>query len=272
MSDRLRRSQGRPQVFWRAHGKGTPLVLINGYSASALAWPRAWTRSLERRYRVIALDNRGCGWSRFADTPFTIADLADDVHDVLDAAGAPPAIVMGLSMGGMIAQELALRHPARVAGLVLAATRPPLPSFTPPSLASSWQLMRPPARGEPLEHYFRALWSAAAARGFAEQHPDQIDELVAQMMERPTPRAMILHQLRAMSGWGHADRLRKLTIRTVVVHGEADRFSPPINGRTLARLIPGAQHVALEGVGHLLAHEAPSALECAIDGLIARGT
>jgi pimeloyl-ACP methyl ester carboxylesterase len=258
---------GSPQVFWRAHGSGPAVVLINGYSASAMAWPKAWTRELERRFRLVTLDNRGSGWSRFADTPFMVKDLADDVADVLDAAEVRSAVVLGLSMGGMIAQELALRHPDRVNGLALAATRPPMPSFYAPTLASSWQLVRPPGRGETLDAYYRELWSSAAAPGFAEAHPESIEELVAQTVERPTPRALLVHQLRAMSGWAGAERLRGLTIPTVVIHGEADQFSAPANGRALAELIPGARLIELAGVGHLLAHEAPEVLSQVLDEL-----
>jgi 3-oxoadipate enol-lactonase len=257
----------RPQVFWRAHGTGPSVVLINGYSASALAWPRAWTRSLEQRFHTITLDNRGSGWSRFAEVPFTIGDMADDVADVLEAAEVSRATVLGLSMGGMIAQELALRRPELVSGLVLAATRPPVPRFQGPPLISAWRLVRPPGRSETLQNYFRALWTAAAAPGFAESHPEEIDELVRQSLERPTPRSMLLHQMRAMSGWAHAERLAGLDMPTVIVHGEADSFSPPANGRALARLVPGARHVPLEGVGHLLAHEAPDVLDAQIDEL-----
>jgi pimeloyl-ACP methyl ester carboxylesterase len=254
-------------VFWRAHGSGPTVVLINGYSASAMAWPKAWTRELERRFRVITLDNRGSGWSRFADAPFTIADLAEDVTDVLDAAEVPRAVVLGLSMGGMIAQELALRRPDRVSGLALAATRPPMPSFFAPSLASSWQLVRPPSKGETLDSYYRELWSSAAGPGFAEAHPQEIEELVAQTVERPTPKALLMYQLRAMSGWGHSERLRELAIPTVVIHGDADQFSALANGQALAELIPGARLIELAGVGHLLAHEAPEVLTQVLDEL-----
>ena len=85
-------------------------------------------RELERDFRVIRIDNRGTGWSRFARTPFTMADLADDVVGVLDEAEIDRATVFGLSMGGMIAQELAIRHAEDVRRLVLVATSPPAPS------------------------------------------------------------------------------------------------------------------------------------------------
>src|SRR3712207_1314396 len=122
MPERSRRAR-RPQVHWRASGRGPALVLINGWNASGRAWPVAWLRELERRYRVVTPDNRGSGWSRHAETPFTIADLADDVLDVLDAEEIDRAGVLGISMGGMVAQEVALRAPDCVAALFLVATR-----------------------------------------------------------------------------------------------------------------------------------------------------
>jgi pimeloyl-ACP methyl ester carboxylesterase len=93
-------SPRRPQVVWVAHGRGPALVLVNGWAACGAVWPRAWVRSLRERFRVITLDNRGSGWSRYAETPFTMEDLAGDVRDVLDAAGEARATVLGISMGG----------------------------------------------------------------------------------------------------------------------------------------------------------------------------
>ncbi len=251
----------RPQVFWRSRGSGSrTLVLINGYSASAIAWPRAWLRDLAKDVRVITLDNRGSGWSRFAETPFTMQDMAADLVDVLDDADVDRAVLMGLSMGGMIAQEVAMTTPERVAGLALVATRPPIPRFQPPPAASMLALMRPLAPGESPTRFFRRLWSSAAAPGFAEAHPDVVDEFVAQVVERPTPRGMLLHQMRAMSGWGHAERLERLDVPTLVVHGDSDKFSPTVNGATLGELIPGARFEQLQGVGHLVPQEAPGRL------------
>ncbi len=250
----------RPSVYWSARGRGPAVVLINGWSAASNAWPREWLRELRAQFRVIAPDNRGVGWSRFADTPFTIADLAGDVLDVLDAEEVECATVVGVSMGGMIAQELALRAPGRVGGLLLVATRAPAPEFTErPGLAVAFTLLRPPLR-EPLDSYFRRLWTLAAAPGFAERRPDAIAELTRQTVERPTPRVMLMHQLRAMAGWGRAERLARLDVPTVVVHGTEDRLAPVSNGRRLAELIPGARYEELPGVGHLVPHEAPDRL------------
>ncbi len=255
----MRRS--RPHVYWRAGGRGPALVLINGWSASGLAWPRAWVRALERDFRVIRLDNRGSGYSRFAPTPFTMADLADDVAAVLDEDEIDRTVVVGISMGGMIAQEFAMRHQERVAGLVLIATRPPAPAYAIPTGSTMvLDLLGPPRRNETLERYFTRLWSKSTGAGFAERDPESIAELVAQIVAQPTPRAMLMHQVRAVNGWGHADRLGRITVPTAIVHGAEDRLIDVANGRRLAELIRGSRYTELDGVGHLPPLEVPDRL------------
>ncbi len=257
-------------VHWREGGSGAPLVLLNGWSASGIAWPSAWLRGLRTRYRVIRIDNRGSGWSRYASRPFTMADLAADVAYVLDEEGIERATVFGLSMGGMIAQEFAMRSPERLEGLVLAATAPPMPAYKPTTSGGvAWALARPVARGETLEEYFRTLWSAAVGTGFAEHSPDIMDELVQQILQRPTPKGMLVHQLRAVVGWGHAERLARIDCPTVVVHGAEDSFIDVSAGRRLAELIPGCRFVELPGIGHLIAHEAPDVAAELIDSVSA---
>jgi pimeloyl-ACP methyl ester carboxylesterase len=256
------RRPAKPQVYWRAGGRGPALVLLNGWSASGLAWPRTWIHDLERSFRVIRVDNRGSGYSRFAQTPFTMPELADDVSAVLDEVEAGRAVVAGMSMGGMIAQEFAFRHGDRLAGLVLISTRPPAPAFAIPKQASGMMLdlLAPPRPGETLEMYFRRLWSSATGGGFAEREPDAIAELARQVADRPTPRAMMIHQLRAVNGWGHAERLTHITAPTAVVHGAEDPMLDVRNGRTLASMIPDARYLELAGVGHLPPLEAPAQL------------
>lgn len=255
----------KPAVHWVARGHGDAVLVVNGWSASGLAWPKAWLADLERRYRVIRFDNRGSGWSRTAPQPFTMGDLADDARDVLVAAGVGHARVLGLSMGGMIAQELAMRHPGHVSRLVLAGTRPPAPaaSLSNPILLAD--ALRPPAKGQALAEYFLRMWSGFAAPGFAERNPELMAELVEQIVRRPTPRSGVLAQVRAMSSWHGARRLRGLDVSTTVIHGTEDPLIPVANGRAIAELIPGARFEELTGVGHLLPHEAPDSLTKALD-------
>lgn len=259
----------RPPVFWHETGDGPPVLLLNGWTASGLLWPGRWLHGLEQNHRVLRVDNRGTGWSRTAPAPFTIADMADDAAAVLRATGARPATVLGLSMGGMIAQELAIRHPGLVERLVLVGTRPPAPAHiaaAPQVLERELgQLLHTPQRGEPLAAYFRSVWAPQSAPGFAERNPELFEELAGQILERVTPRPAVINQLRAISAWSGARRLGSIKAPTTVVHGLLDELSPVGNGMRLARLIPGARYVELPGVGHLVPLEAPDALTSAID-------
>jgi pimeloyl-ACP methyl ester carboxylesterase len=253
----LERLRGRRVlVNWHEGGSGPALVLLNGWTASGLVWPTTWVSALEKRFRVIRIDNRGTGWSRSAPAPYTLADLADDALDVLRACGVDQAVVLGNSMGGMIAQELALRHPERVSRLVLVSTAPPIPAQIAPDPAPFMAALAPPAPGQDLRLHFKALWSEYAAPSFSAAHPEVFDEIAEQVVRRVTPRPRVVDQLRAVRAWRGSDRLRRLDVPTVVVHGDQDPLMPVGNGMRLARLIAGAEYVELEGAGHLLTHEA----------------
>jgi len=207
------------------------VLLLNGWTASGLVWPGDWLARLERRYRVVRVDNRGTGWSRTAPAPFTIGDMAEDAAEVLRGIGAGPATVLGLSMGGMIAQELALRHPELVGQLVLVGTRPPARSYIPaaaPVLDRELDhlLGSAPARQTSLEAFYRSIWEPQCAPGFADCRPELFDELVAQIVTRPTPRAAVINQLRAIAAWSGSSRLATIKAPTVVVHGALDELMP----------------------------------------------
>lgn len=121
------RATGPPPQSWHVDGDGPPVVLINGWTLSGAVWPRELIDRLATSTSVVRPDNRGTGARRRTPLPFTMADLADDVAAVIDEAALPRPVVVGLSLGGMIAAELAIRHPGHVGGLVLVASRPPNP-------------------------------------------------------------------------------------------------------------------------------------------------
>jgi pimeloyl-ACP methyl ester carboxylesterase len=264
-TDRHQPSVGgqRPLVHWHEGGDGPPLLLLNGWTASGIMWPGEWLHRLEQQFRVIRPDNRGSGWSRNAPAPFTIADMADDAAAVLKAAGYTSAAVAGLSMGGMIAQELAMRHPEQVSRLVIMGSRPPSPDDLLADSALLRKILAPP-NGKPLPAYFHDLWAEFTGPGF--NAPEVLDELVDQILTRPTPRSLLMLQTRAIAAWNGPRRLSSISAPTVIVHGVDDRLMPVGNGMRLARLIPGAGYIELRDVGHLLPHEAPDAvadiLEC----------
>jgi pimeloyl-ACP methyl ester carboxylesterase len=243
---------------WHDGGAGPAVVLLNGWSASGLVWPGAVVDALERRHRVVRIDNRGTGWSRRMRRPFTIADLAADAIAVMDELEIGQATVVGLSMGGMIAQELALRHAERVRHLVLLGTRPPVPEYTSPPPIVTARLLSAPAPGQSLHEFMANRWAGLTGPGFVEEHPDAIEEMVNSIVARPTPRTAVLDQALAIAAWHGAGRLRRLDVPTTVVHGEADPLVPVRNGMRLTQLIPAARYVELPRAGHLVPYEAPA--------------
>jgi pimeloyl-ACP methyl ester carboxylesterase len=224
-----------------------------------------WDRipgKLRRRIRLVLVDNRGCGRSDRAGRSFTVADMAGDVVAVLDAAGIRRAHVLGVSLGGMVAQELAIRHPDRVDALVLVCTAPGWP-FAYPMPAPSVRLLvataRMPAEAARRRHTENAL-SARAVR----ERPDLVDRLLERQGSRPAGRGTLSAQ--AAAGARYAGRLRQSRIRarTLVLHGDADTVVDPRNGRLLAARIPGAQLRIFPGLGHLLFWEDPDGFAAAV--------
>jgi pimeloyl-ACP methyl ester carboxylesterase len=192
--------------------------------------------------------------------------MAGDVVAVLDAAGIGRAHVLGASLGGMVAQELAIRHPDRVDALVLVCTAPGWP-FAYPMPAPSVRLLvataRMPAEAARRRHTENAL-SARAVR----ERPDLVDRLLERQGSRPADRGTLSAQ--AAAGARYAGRLRQSRIRarTLVLHGDADTVVDPRNGRLLAARIPGAQLRIFPGLGHLLFWEDPDGFAAAVTSFL----
>jgi 3-oxoadipate enol-lactonase len=255
-----------PESLPNAHvnGAGPAIVFVNGWSASGLVWPRTLVDDLSRDHTVVRVDNRGTGWSHRLANPFTIRDMADDVIRVLDHLGIDRAVVAGLSMGGMIGQELAMRHPDRVAHLVLMGTRPPNPAYVPPASDVTARMMSPPPPGQPLSDFMLDRWIGVTGPGFAHAHPEAIADMVSAIVERPSARTAVLHQARAIGAWHGAERLRHLDVPTTILHGEHDPLIPVVNAMRMAQLIPDTRYHELPRVGHLVPYEALDATITAV--------
>jgi pimeloyl-ACP methyl ester carboxylesterase len=261
MTPLLRRRRSVPAgLNWYDGGTGPALLLLNGWTASGAAWPRDLVRRLGEHFRVIRIDNRGSGWSRATPMPFTMNDLADDAFAVLGRSGVESATVLGFSMGGMIAQALASRHPEVVERLVLVGTSPPAPAAIPADEETTWRLFRRRRPEQPLGEYLTELWDAASGIDPNGSQPPFVGELVEQLMLHPTTRAGAMAQARAAACWHRPRQLRRIHAPTVVVHGRQDILRPVGNGMRLARLIPYAEYVELPEVGHLVPFEAPDVL------------
>jgi len=236
-------------------GEGEPLLLIQGMSATHLTWGRPFLDEMERSFECIVFDNRGMGLSGEAEMPFTIADMAGDTAGLLDALGLDTVHVVGISMGGMIAQELALAHPDRIRTLTLGATYCGGPEGTLMEPEDLQMLGAALASGD-RDQVYRAMWEINMSPGFREEESRYaaFTEMAAAL---PAPKQVIMQQMRACGFHDTSERLGSLTPPTMVVHGDADRLLGPGNGRQIASLIPGARLEMLADVGHMFWWEQP---------------
>jgi 3-oxoadipate enol-lactonase len=244
------------------HGEGFALLLIQGLGYAVWAW-RFQVPAFAEHWRTVAFDNRGTGRSFKPRGPYTIELLADDAAAVLDGLEIERAHVLGLSMGGYIAQTLALRRPELVRSLVLCGTGPGRPTHEPiPSKTLDLWLANAHL---PPEEYARATMHLSFAPGWADANPDLYDELLAARLEFPTPPECWGAQYEACVRFVEAGApVEKIGVPTLVVHGDADNVVPVSNGRALARRIPQAELVELPGHGHLALMEDPDHFNAAV--------
>jgi pimeloyl-ACP methyl ester carboxylesterase len=246
-------------------GDGPAVLLIMGLGLPGDAWWRT-VPVLARRCRAITFDNRGAGRAEPVTGPLTIAGMAADAVSVLDAAGVERAHVYGISMGGMIAQELALRHPSRVQSLVLGATAAGGPSATPPEPATLAFLARRAAMPDEEGRWASVpyVYSDRTRREGGARIGEDIARRRAYAFQPVGYRA----QLAAATGHDTASRLQSLGAPTLVVHGAEDRMVPPANGRALAAGIPGARLLELPDAAHLYTTDEPEADEAVLQFLV----
>jgi pimeloyl-ACP methyl ester carboxylesterase len=235
-------------------GAGEPLLLIQGMSATHMAWGRPFLSQLEGWFDCVAFDNRGMGLSGPAAMPFSIADLAADTIGLLDALEIESAHVLGISMGGMIAQEMALAHPARIRSLTLGATYCGGPESSLMSDADLRMLGAAMASGE-REQVIRAMWEINLSPGFrsVESRYEGFREMAVALS---APKDVIVQQMQACAAHDTSARLNGVAVPTQVVHGTADRLIGAANGRQIAALL-GVEPHFMEGVGHLFWWEQP---------------
>ncbi len=244
------------QMHYQVMGEGQPLVLIMGLAGTADWWGRAVLRPLARYFRLLIFDNRDAGRTTGPSTPYSIADMADDTARLMDHVGMTRAHVVGMSMGGMIAQELALRHPGQVDRLILGCTTPGFQTGVSPS-SEVLGVMTADYRSGPRLRMVRDFARVTLAPGWLASHFYRIPGLIAMMLRNPVRPAAYSRQMAAIGVFDAGERLARIKAPTLVVHGDRDVLLPPENGRILARLIPGAKLVIFPGVAHGLNVENP---------------
>jgi len=230
------------------------LVLVQGLGLDRFGWEPV-LRKLHRHFRLVLVDNRGSGLSERPPGSFAIADMAGDIVAVLDAAGVRKAHVLGASLGGMVAQELAIDHPERVDGLVLACTTPGWPLAYPMPRASVRLIAA--TSGMTAEVALRRHVENALSARTVQHRPELVGRLIELQGSRPADPGTLSAQAAAGARYAGRRRQTRILARTLVLHGAADTVVDPRNGKLLADRIPDAQLVTFPELGHLLFWEDP---------------
>jgi pimeloyl-ACP methyl ester carboxylesterase len=240
---------GDIKMYCEIQGQEEPLLLIMGFGGSVLDWGWVLPPKLAERCRIIMFDNRGAGRSDQPPGPYSIKQMADDAANLMDALGIEKASVFGVSMGGMIAQELALNYPNRVEKLILGCT----------SAGGNGRVMATleiQAYLEPRTDMtpYQALWWSAPAgftQEFIDAHRDIVERKIRSDLAYPSRLPAYEAQLAAFKAHDAYSRLPSIRMPSLILAGGRDILIPPENSRILARIIPGARLQVIEGAGHI---------------------
>lgn len=238
---------GDVELYYEVRGTGYPLLMIMGLTANATWWPPELLDSLAKDFKVITFDNRGAGSSSRTDDSFTMVTMADDAAKLMDALGVDKAHVLGISMGGMIGQELVLKYPDRVNKLILCASAPGGPEtvLDPDVITEMVQ-----ANQLPPEERQKFTVKVLFTETFVKENPQLMEEYLERLSLYPMDPPYIMRQTEAVMGFSSLSRLSNIKAPALVVAGSEDILLPAANSRLLAAKIPGARLIVLDGIGH----------------------
>ena len=250
-------SSNGQELYYEVHGDGQPLVLVMGIGYDSSLWKLQQVPALSKRFRVVIFDNRDAGRSSRASQQYSIGDMADDVAGILDALDISHTHLLSLSMGGMIGQEFALRHPNRLDRLVLSGVgAAPARSAFDPIRIWSWVKSHDDTGEAFGAQQFVWLFSSSFLRNDA-----KVEQTTALLASNPNPVTPDAYARQATAYLQHdmLDRLSGIQAPTLVVGGEQDLLTPPWIVQEVASAIPGAELRMLRGDGasHLLPLERP---------------
>ena len=246
------------EMYCEVYGDGFPLVLISGYSGSLESWdarvPRV--RELSKHYKVVTLDNRGTGRSNAPEGDYSIKTMGDDVAGLLDSLRISKAHILGQSMGGMIAQELAINHSKKVKGLILACTTPrgsasgAIPGQRETLEKLRWMFAPPPGMSQ--ESIFEEITRLCYHKKYFDKNKASI---MAFIPKYPTSLSTLEKHYDAIVKFDTYNRLKMIRSRTLVIHGEDDKLVMPEGARMLAKQIPNAELKMFKQAGHAVLEE-----------------
>jgi len=256
-------------IDYEMRGAGAPLLMICGFRRSRVVWFEPFLERLAARFQLILMDNRGTGNSDKPQDGYSAERFADDCAAVLDHAGVPRAHAFGFSMGGMIAQRLATRHPQRVHGLGLGGTSCGKGGV--PAQKRIFDLLRlvPNAQMSPKEVAVEQEEAYFVASYRAKNRP-ALDQLFDKVNAVPTPLHAVQGHLKAIDTFDGCGDMGKIKAPTLVITGDSDPLIPPDNARMLAKGIPGAELVVVPEASHFFWMEKPAESAAALEAFFGK--
>jgi pimeloyl-ACP methyl ester carboxylesterase len=249
-------------------GAGPAVCLINGYRLSAAAWPEAFISQLAARLTVITFDNRGTGRSDKPPTGYEFANLAKDVVELLDNLRSPQVHVFGYSMGGAIAQEVAIRHPDRVDRLILFGTFCGGVWAEPASYSVFKRFLA--SENQTPEEAARQAWPVTYSPDYLAANADAVERQMRRELEHPTPSYVAQRQMEALRKFDSYRDLPRINAPTLVATGAHDQLVKPRNSEILASRIPNARRELLADLGHRAIWEAPEEIADLVGDFLTR--
>jgi pimeloyl-ACP methyl ester carboxylesterase len=242
------------QIYYEVRGRGFPLMMIMGLGANLDWWDPRMLQGLSKKFKLVMFDNRGAGRTGVSDRRYTIKSFAEDTADLMNVLGISRSRVIGVSMGGMIAQELALNFPEKVEKLVLCSTNC---GGARSVLASQEVLQALTADRSALspEEIVRMTIPLLFTDDFIKKNPDLVEFSIQQILRAPISNESFVRQLNAIMEFDTYNRLPQIRAPTLILHGKRDILVPPENAAVLAEAIPNAKLVYFENSAHGLIEE-----------------
>lgn len=238
------------KIYYEVHGEGFPLIMIMGESGNVDWWDPSLIDILSKNFKTIIFDNRGVGKTNDTDVDYAFKTLADDTIGLMDALKIKQAHVFGLSMGGKIAQEIAISYPNKVKKLILCST-----------MCGGYQAVIPSR--EVIDKVLKGvsdpeeIASLVLTKEFIENNPAEVEKMIQIVKKTPISKESALRQDKAGKKFKSFKRLKMIENPTLIMHGKKDILVVPENGELLEKLIPNAKLVYFKNSAHSIYAEEP---------------
>ena len=243
---------GDIDLYYELHGPSDApaIVFIEGWGYSSWMWFRQ-IPVFKQKYRCLVFDNRGVGKSSKPDYPYTMKMFADDTVGLMSALSIETAYILGVSMGGYIAQQIALTYPERIKGLILGSTSFGGPNSIPADDRTLAMMFATPTETLSKEQAMEMRYSVAFDPEYAKKNKSMIEQIQAWRDSDPQPLYARGHQAAATVDFNSEKELKKITLPTLILHGEKDLAVPTTNGEMLADTIPKSKLILIKDGPHL---------------------